>query len=209
MNYSTLNQQIQQYLQNDESTFVASIPDFVRLAERKIYDAAQLPVTRVNVTTTLNPGNPSIGVPSDFCSVYELSVTSGGSVSFLQFRDVSFIREMYPTSAQGAPRYYTLLDNQNILMGPTPDQAYPVELHYFGYPESIVTAGTTWLGDRFENALLYGSLLQGYTFMKGEGDMLGVYKTAYEEALAEVKMFSAGKSRGDTYREQFRVPVTR
>lgn len=209
MNYSTLSTQIQQYLQNDEATFVSRIPDFVRLAERKIYDAAQLPVTRVNVTSTTSPGNSSVGVPPDFCSVYELSVTASGSVSFLQFRDVSFIREMYPTSAQGVPRYYTLLDNQNILMGPTPDQAYQLELHYYGYPESIVTAGTTWLGDRFENALLYGAILQGYTFMKGEADMIGVYKTAYEEAMSELRMFSMGKSRGDTYKDQFRVPVQR
>ena len=209
MNYSTLSLQIQQYLQNDEATFVARIPDFVKLAERKIYDSAQLPVTRVNVTSTTSPGNASVGVPTDFCSVYELSVTASGSVSFLQFRDVSFIREMYPTSAQGVPQYYTLLDNQNIMLGPTPDLAYSLELHYYGYPESIVTAGTTWLGDRFENALLYGSLLQGYTFMKGEADMLGVYKTGYEEAMSEVRMFSMGKARNDTYKGQFAVPVQR
>lgn len=209
MNYTTLSTQIQQYLQNDETAFVARIPDFVKLAERKIYDAAQLPVTRINVTSATSPGNQYVGVPADFCSVYELSLTASGTVSFLQFRDVSFIREMYPTSAQGVPQYYALMDNLNIILGPTPNQAYAIELHYYGYPESIVTAGTTWLGDRFENALLYGSLLQAYTFMKGEADMFGVYKTAYEEAMSELRMFSMGKSRGDTYKEQFRVPVQR
>lgn len=211
MNYATLVQQVQQYLQNDETSFVAQIPTFVQLAERKIYDAAQLPVTRKNVTATTTLGNASLGVPSDFNSIYELSVTSSGNVSFLINKDVSFIREVYPSSAtQGVPQYYALLDHQNILLGPTPAAAYSMELHYFAYPTSIVSASTTWLGDRFENALLFGTLLQAYTNMKGEADMLQVYKAAYDEAMNEVIMFSQGKSRSDTYRSgQFRTPVER
>ena len=211
MNYATLVQQVQQYLQNDETSFVAQIPTFVQLAERKIYDAAQLPVTRKNVTATATLGNQSLGVPSDFNSIYELSVTSSGNVSFLVNKDVSFIREVYPSSStQGLPQYYALLDHQNILLGPTPDAAYSMEMHYFAYPTSIVSASTTWLGDRFENALLFGTLLQAYTNMKGEADMLQVYKAAYDEAMEEVRAFSQGKSRSDTYRSgQFRVPVER
>lgn len=209
MNYATLLTQVQQYLQNDEATFVAQIPTFVQLAERKIYDAAQLPVTRKNVTATATASNPSIGVPSDFNSIYELSVTSSGNVSFLINKDVSFIREMYPSSTTtGLPQYYALLDHQNILLGPTPDSGYSMELHYFAYPASIVTTSTSWLGDRFENALLYGTLLQGYVNMKGDTDMLTVYKNGYDEALKEVIQFSTGKSRSDTYRSgQFRVDV--
>jgi len=210
MNYATLVQQIQQYLQNDETNFVSQIPTFVQLAERKIYDAAQLPVTRKNVTATAVIGTASLGVPSDFNSIYELSVTvPGAGAQFLLNKDVSFIREAYPTGITGVPQYYALLDHQNIFMGPTPDLAYSMEMHYFAYPTSIVTASTTWLGDRFENALLFGSILQGYMFMKGETDLLAVYKAAYDEALAEVKMFSQGKSRTDTYRNQFSTPVDR
>jgi len=211
MNYATLVSQIQQYLQNDESTFVAQIPTFVQLAERKIYDAAQLPVTRKNVTATATLGSPNLGVPDDFNSIYELAVTSSGNQTFLINKDVSFIREMYPASTtQGLPLYYALMDNRNILMGPTPDAAYSMEMHYFAYPTSIVSASTTWLGDRFENALLFGSILQGYINMKGDADMLNVYKAAYDDALQDVIMFSQGKSRSDTYRSgQFRVPVTR
>ena len=204
---------IQQYLQNDESTFVAQIPNFVKLAERKIYDEAQLPVTRKNATATLVAGTPYVGVPSDFNSIYELAVLSGTPVSnsFLINKDVSFIREMYPDSTvTGVPVYYAMFDHQSIFVCPTPASTYTAEMHYFAYPTSIVDASTTWLGDRFENALLYGSLLQGYVNMKGEADLLAVYKAAYDEAMEEVKMFSQGKSRGDTYREgQFRVEVTR
>jgi len=211
MNYATLVEQVQQYLQNDETSFVDQIPTFVQLAERKIYDAAQLPVTRKNVTATATLGSPNLGVPSDFNSIYELSVTNSGNVSFLVNKDVSFIREVYPSSStQGVPQYYALLDHQNILLGPTPDAGYTMEMHYFAYPTSIVSASTTWLGDRFENALLFGTLLQAYTNMKGEADMLQVYKAAYDEAMEEVRAFSQGKSRSDTYRSgQFRVPVER
>ena len=211
MNYATLSAQIQQYTQNDESSFVAQIPTFVGLAERKIYDAAQLPVTRRNVSATATSTVSSLGTPSDFNSIYELSVTSGGQVSYLINKDVSFIREIYPSSTTtGLPTYYALMDHQNILLGPTPDQNYAMEMHYFAYPASIVTSSTSWLGDRFENALLFGSLLQAYVNMKGEVDVLAAYKSAYDEALEEVKMFSQGKSRSDTYRDgQFNSPVQR
>lgn len=211
MNYATLLDQVQQYLQNNESSFVDQIPNFVKLAERKIYDAAQLPVTRKNVTATATSGVSSIGVPSDFNSIYELMVTSGGNQSFLVNKDVSFIRELYPASTtQGLPQYYALMDHQNILLGPTPDAAYSMEMHYFAYPASIVDTSTSWLGDRFENALLFGTILQGYINMKGEPDLMQVYKAAYDEAMEEVKTFSQGKSRSDTYRSgQFRIPVER
>lgn len=211
MNYATLLAAVQQYLQNEETSFVAQIPTFVQLAERKIYDDAQLPVTRKNVTATLTASNPLVGVPSDFCSIFELSVSVAGEAQFLLNKDVSFIREMYPSSATtGVPQYYAMFDHQNILVGPAPDSGYTAELHYFYYPTSIVSASTTWLGDRFENALLFGTLLQAYTNMKGDADMMQVYKTAYDEAMAQVKLFSAGMSRSDTYRNpQFRVPVTK
>lgn len=210
MNYATLVAQVQQYLQNDESSFVAQIPTFVQLAERKIYDTAQLPVTRKNVTALATASNPLLGVPTDFNSIYELSVTNSGSVSFLINKDVSFIREMYPSSATtGVPQYYAMLDHQNILLAPTPASGYSMEMHYFAYPTSIVTASTTWLGDRFENALLFGTLLQAYVNMKGEADLLNSYKAAYDEAMEDVKMFSQGKARSDTYRSgQFRTAVT-
>jgi hypothetical protein len=209
MNYATLLAQVQQYLQNDEATFVAQIPTFVQLAERKIYNDAQLPVTRKNVTATLTTSNPLVGVPTDFNSIYELSLSVSGSAQFLINKDVSFIREMYPSSATtGVPVYYAMFDHQNILVGPAPDSGYTAEMHYYYYPTSIVTASTTWLGDRFENALLYGTLLQGYTNMKGDQDMFGVYKAAYDEAMEAVKVFSTGKARSDTYRSgQYRAPV--
>jgi len=207
MTYAELVAQIQQYLQNDETSFVAQIPLFVRLAERKIYDEVNLPVKRKNATAALVASNSSLGVPSDFISIYEISVTVSGSVSFLMNKDVSFIREMYPISTvTGLPIYYAMLDHQNIFLGPTPDQNYAVEMHYFGYPTSIVSASTTWLGDRFENALLYGSLLQAYANMKGEVELFTVYQKGYDDAMEQVKAFAAGQSSGDWYRGDVQRP---
>ena len=211
MNYATLTTMIQQALQNDESSFVAQIPNIVKLAERKIYDEAQLPVTRKNSTATLVASTPYVGVPSDFNSIYELAVLVAGSYTYLLPKDVSFIRELYPlATTTGVPAYYAMFDHQNIILAPTPNNTYTVEMHYFAYPASIVDSSTSWLGDRFENALFYGSVLQGYVNMKGEADLLAVYKTAYEEAMEEVKMFSQGKARSDTYRNsQYQVEVQR
>jgi hypothetical protein len=202
MTYAELAAQIQQYLQNDETAFVAQIPTFVRLAERKIYDEVNLPIKRKNVTATVTSANPSIGVPSDFNSIYEIFIIIPGTgAQYLINKDVSFIREMYPLAATaGVPQYYAMMDHQNIILGPTPDSNYSVEMHYFGYPASIVTASTTWLGDRFENALLFGSLLQGYANMKGDTEVFAIYQKAYDEAMMQVKAFAAGQSSNDWYR---------
>jgi len=202
MTYAELVAQIQQYLQNDETSFVAQIPLFVKLAERKIYDEVNLPIKRKNVTATMVASNPGIGIPSDFNSIYEIFITVPGSgAQYLINKDVSFIREMYPLSTvTGVPQYYAMQDHQNILVGPTPDSNYAVEMHYFGYPTSIVTASTTWLGDRFENALLYGSLLQAYVNMKGETEVFATYQKAYDDAMLQLKAFADGQASNDWYR---------
>lgn len=208
MNYAALVQQLQDYLQNDETSFVDNIPTFVKLAERRIYDEAQLPVSSKNATSTLTASQPYMVTPTDFILSSELSVTSGASQTFLLNKDVSFIRECYPSSATtGLPLYYALFDHDTLLLGPTPDQNYTVELHYFAYPQSIVDAGTTWLGDRFEHALLYGSLVEGYRYMKGDADLMTVYDANFQAALELVKAYSGRKSGSDAYRiGQYNLP---
>ena len=158
----------------------------------------------------MTTGKPYLTVPSDWLANFSLAVIdSDGSYTFLINKDVDFIRESFPSpTATGKPTHYALFDNNVYILGPTPDQDYSSELHYFYYPESIVTAGTSWLGDRYDSVLLYGSLLEAQTFMKGELDVFQQYEKKYLEALGGLKQLSEGKNRQDTYRnEQARYPV--
>ena len=217
MNYATLSASISSYLQNYETDFVANIPTFVKQAEQRIYNTVQFPSLRKNVTGTLTSGNQYLATPSDFLAPYSLAVVDGSGVySFLLNKDVNFIREAYPTIAgTGLPKYYAIFGPQSaapseltFIVGPTPDAAYTVELHYYFYPESIVTASTTWLGDNFDTVLLYGSLVEAYTFLKGEPDLIALYDAKYKEALAMAKRLGDGMDRQDAYRSgQYRQPV--
>lgn len=211
MTYSELLDQICAYTQNYEQTFVATIPVFVKEAEKRIYNTVQLPVQRKNVTGTVTSGNPYLTLPTDWLSAYSLAVTDApsGGYEYLLNKDVNFIRQSFPyPPVSGTPGYYAIFDQNTLLLGPTPDDNYTVEMHYYAYPQSIVTAGTTWLGDNFDMPLLYGSLLEAYTFMKGEQDVMQYYQSRYNEALVQLKRLADGLDRQDAYRSgQARVEV--
>jgi hypothetical protein len=200
---------LQEYLQNSEATFVSNIPNFVKVAESRIYHDSQLPAARQSSTTTFTHANRYLGTPTDFLSPFELLVTAAGTVHPLIFVDVSFIREAFPSpTVEGVPTHYAVWDQNSLIVGPTPANSYTVELHYFRLPASIVTSSTSWLGDNAPEALLYASLIEGYVYNKGEVDMLKVYDTRYKEAIALLKQYSAGKTRTDTYLDnQFKIPV--
>lgn len=203
MNYATLTELIKRYCENEEETFVLNIPTFVRLAEQRIYNTVLLPVLRRNKTGGLTAGNRFMTLPDDWLATYSVAVISPatGEYYFLNVKDVEFIREAFPTvSTQGMPQYYALFDQNTLILGPTPDVGYQVQLHYFYYPTSIVDAGTTWLGDNFDNVLLYGALREAYLYMKGEKDMLDNYEQKYQEGITLLKTHGELKSPRDLYR---------
>ena len=207
MNYSELVQAIQDYTQNEETSFVSNIPTFVQQAEERINRSIMLPELRKNVTASTLIGNKYIARPSDFLSVFSFAVIdAAGDTTYLLDKDVSFIREAYPsTSTQALPKYYAQFDGDsdgdqgNFILGATPDANYDIELHYYYDPESIVTAGTSWYGDNAEAALLYGSLIEAYTYMKGEADLIGLYTQRYNEAMGNLTGIDIRSDR-DEYR---------
>jgi hypothetical protein len=233
MTYDELFAAIQSYTENQfPETYLADgsavssttqINTFITQAEQRIYNTVQFPSLRKNVTGTTTTNNKYLSAPGDFLAVYSLAVIDGtGSYEYLLNKDVNFIRQAYPTPTDTAiPKYYalfgptvagtTITDELSFILGPTPDAAYSVELHYYYYPESITVAadGHTWLGDNFDSVLLYGSLVEAYTFMKGETDMVTLYNTKYNEALAMAKRLGDGMERQDAYRSgQYRQAVT-
>jgi hypothetical protein len=238
MNYSQLVTAIQSYTENqfpdvylaDGSTenYTAQINRFIQQAEQRIYNSVQFPPLRKNMFTAITANNKYVSLPNDFLSVYSLALVTGvtgadldtGTFEYLLNKDVNFIRQAYPSpNDTGEPKYYALFgptivslaitNELSLIVGPTPDAAYYVELHYYYYPESITTATTTWLGDNFDSVLLYGSLVEAYSFMKGEQDIIGLYDTKYKEALALAKRLGDGMERQDAYRSgQYRQAVT-
>ena len=194
MNYSELVQAIQDYSQNEETSFVSNIPTFVQQAEERINRSIMLPELRKNATATMTAGNKYVARPSDFLSVFSFAVIdAAGDTTYLLDKDVSFIREAYPSSGtQAIPKYYAQFDGDydtdegNFILGPTPDANYDVELHYYYDPPSIVTSGTSWYGTNAESALLYGSLIEAYTYMKGEADLIALYTGRYKEAMGQL-----------------------
>jgi hypothetical protein len=200
MNYTNLKQSIQDYLENDETTFVNELDNIIKLAEEKIHRAVLLPNFRKNQYTTLTSSNEYLSLPSDWLATHSLAVDNSG-FSFLILKDVNFIRSVYPSSTTtGVPKYYALFDSDTFILGPTPDSNYTVQLHYYYEPTSIVSASTTWLGDNAENALLYGCLIEGYRFMKGDQDMFAEYKQNYDTAISDLKILAHGLDRRDDYR---------
>jgi hypothetical protein len=194
MNYTQLTAALQDYLETSETSFVSNIPTFVRQAEERIYRSVQIPELRKNATASTTAGNQYLARPSDFLSVFSLAVVDGsGNYSYLYDKDVNFIREAYPgPSTQGLPKYYAQFDGDqtgtegNFILGPTPNSNYTVELHYYYDPPSIVDTGTSWLGTNAETALLYGSLVEAYTYLKGDADMLQLYTNRYNEAMLQL-----------------------
>ena len=212
MNYTQLSQAIQDYCQSTETSFVANIPNFVQLAEERIYNSVQIPAIRKNVTGTMTNTFPYFQLPSDWLSTFSLAVIdpTTGEYEYLLNKDVNYIRAAYPPpNSTGKPKYYAIWDDATMILGPTPDQAYTAELHYYYYPPSIVNNSTSWLGDNFETVLLYGSLREAYTYLKGEQDMMTYYEQKYQESLALLKRLGDGLDRQDAYRSgQVRIPVT-
>lgn len=219
MNYIQLKQAIQDYAENTESLFVSNIPLFVKQAEQRIYNSVQIPVLRKNVTGALTSLNKYLSCPDDFLSVYSVAVIDVlGSYSYLIDKDVSFMREAYPLATDiGLPKYYGIFGPQSanltelsLIIAPTPDVNYNVELHYYYYPESITTAtsGTTWLSDNYDPVLFYGAMREAWLFMRGEQDTIGYYESKYQEALAQLKRLGDGLERGDAYRDgQTKIPL--
>ena len=212
MNYSQLVAQIQDYTENQFTTTV--INTFITQAEQRIYNTVQLPALRKNVTGTTTSGNKYLAIPAGWLATFSLAVINADNeYLYLLNKDVNFIRQSFPDTDSdfyGVPEYYAVFDQNTFILGPTPNANYDVELHYFYYPESITTVsgGTTWLGDNFSSVLLYGSLLEAYTYMKGEKDVLDNYRTRYDEAMLLLKQLADGKDRQDAYRSgQVRYPV--
>ena len=235
MNYVELSANIQAYLENtfpdtgtwDGQTVTSEdqINTFIRQAEQRIYNTVQFPSIRKNVTGLTTVSNKYLSSPSDFLSVYSMAVIDAtGRYEFLLNKDVNFIRQAYPNPAStGIPKYYALFgpsttntdpsiptNELSFILGPTPDAAYNVELHYYYFPESIVTAGTTWLGDNFDSVLLYGSLVEAAIFMKVDVQTEGIaLETKYKEAMGLAKRLGDGLERQDAYRSgQYRQAVT-
>jgi hypothetical protein len=219
MNYTELSNAIQAYTENTEADFVTNIPVFVTQAEQRIYNSVQFPSIRKNVTGSMTTSNKYLQCPTDFLAVYSLAViNASGEYEYLLNKDVNFIRQAYPQPTDtGIPKYYALFgprsDNAaelTFILGPTPDAAYSSELHYYFYPPSISVAPfTSWLGDNFDTVLLYASLVEAYTYMKGEADMMALYNQKFMEALALAKRLGDGMERQDAYRSgQFRQKVT-
>lgn len=212
LTYTTLVDEIQNYTENQFTTAVVNT--FITQAEQRIYNTVQLPALRKNVTGSMTSGNKYLAIPSDWLSTFSLAVINANNeYLYLLNKDVNFIRQSFPDTDSdyyGEPQYYAVFDNSSFILGPTPDASYAVELHYFYYPESITTVsgGTTWLSTNFSSVLLYGSLLEAYTYMKGEKDVLDNYRARYDEAMLLLKQLGDGKDRGDAYRDgQVRYPV--
>lgn len=219
MNYSSLVTAVQDYVENVFST--TDIDTIIRQAEQRIYNSVQLPNLRKNVTGATVANNKYLSCPNDFLSPYSMAVVDPTTNEYLYLlnKDVNFIREAYPNpSSTGKPRHYaifgptvssgTITNELSFILGPTPDLGYVVELHYYYYPESIVTANNTWLSENFDSALLYGSIREAYIFLKGEPDMIGAIDKMYNEAMALLKQLGDAKDRQDAYRSgQVRYPV--
>ena len=202
MNYTELTAAIKDYANNTETNFVAAIPTFVKKAEQRIYRSVNLPVNRKNVAGTLTDGNQYLAMPTDFLFPLSLAITSSSNQIFLLNKDANFIRSTYPNSStEGTPKYYGIFASDTFIVGPTPDANYVTELHYYYQPASIVSSTTSWLGTNADTALLYGALIEAYTYMKGDPDMMQLYQQRYQEAMGLLKLQSEGRMTGDEYRD--------
>ena len=198
--YATLSQAIQDYCENDETSFVAHIPNFVTQAEDGILNSVQLPAFRKSVEGNMTTGNRFLSLPTDYLAPYSVAIENSGS-EFLIMKDVPWIREVYPDkTATSVPKYYGVFSDESFLIGPTPNASFVVEIHYFYRPESIVTASTSWLGTNAESCLLYGCLVEAYIYMKGEPDIIQTYEARYKETLSELKDLAEGFGKSDNYR---------
>jgi len=223
VNYTQLSAALVAYTENTSSDFAAQIPTFVQQAEQRIYNTVQFPSLRKNVTGSTSTNVKYLSCPNDFLAVYSMAVIdAAGTYEYLLNKDVNYIRQAYPDPTDAAiPKYYalfgptvtgsTITNELSFILGPTPNTVYTIELHYYYYPESISVAssGQTWLGDNFDSVLLYGALVEAYTYMKGETDLMAFYNQKYMEALGLAKRLGDGMERQDAYRSgQYRQKVT-
>ena len=217
MTYTELVTLVSNYCENTFPT--VDMNTFITQSEQRIYNTVQLANLRKNVTGTISANNQYLSCPDDFLSAYSLALfpVGGGDYLYLLNKDVNFMREAYPNpTTTGKPKHYAIFGPQSanvnelsFLVGPTPSITYSAELHYYYFPESIVTAGSTWLGDNFDSALLYGTMCEAITYMKGEADMVKLYQDRYVQAIALLKNLGDGKQRADSYRDgQVRVQVS-
>ena len=206
MNYTELSDAIKDYANNTETAFSDAISTFIKQAEQRIYRSVNLPVNRKNQSGDITDGNKYLSMPSDLLFPLSLSIYDRDTVDsnqiFLLNKDANFIRATYPNaSTEGVPKYYGVFDSDTFIIGPTPNTNYSAELHYYYQPASIVTSTTSWLGTNADTVLLYGSLVEAYTYMKGEPDMMQVYQQRYQEALSLLKVQAEGRMTGDEYRD--------
>lgn len=213
MNKGQLREYVKSYLECDETTFNANFDMFIRLMEEDVYRKVQLPKLRKNVTSQFQIGSVYLEAPQDYLSPYSMAVIDNdGAYSFMIEKDVNFIREGYPNPAQvGLPRFFSHFDNDTFIIGPSPDDEYTVELHYFYIPTSLADMnddGTTWLSENAENASLFGTVIQGYIYLKGDQDVIAMYKAQYDAAISDLVVIAEGRVQKDTYKEpNRRVPT--
>jgi len=201
--YATLKTAIQDYTDNAESTFVSNLALFIKEAEERVFKNVQLSLFRKNVSGNTTASNKYLNIPSDFLAPFSLSVVNESAHEFLEYKDVNFVQSFTPNPATtGTPRYYSLFDISNFILAPTPDAVYTAELHYYYRPASLTAgadSGTTWLSENAPNAMLYGSLVEAYTFMKGDPDLLNTYNQRFSEAIVSLKNFGEAKEVTDDY----------
>jgi hypothetical protein len=218
MNYTQLVSAIKGFAENDfpltagSFTSTDQIDTFIKQAEQRVYNTVQLPALRKNVTGNMTSGNKYLACPTDWLATFSLAViNSDNEYHYLLNKDVNFIRESYPDTDPAfyaEPQYYAIFDQNTFILGPTPDANYGAELHYFYYPPSIVSTGTSWLGDNFDSVLLYGALVEAAAFMKSDADTVSIYSGRFDNAMALLKQLGDGKDRRDAYRNgQVRDPV--
>ena len=202
--YAQLKTAIQDSTENTETSFVTNLPTFIENSENRIFKLVDLEVFRKNATSTLSQNDPFLSVPTDYLASFSLSITNSSLKEFLLQKDVNFLQEFHPNSSTtGTPRYYAFFDIDNFIIAPTPDSNYAVELHYYYRPASLTAgadSGTTWLSENASNALLYGSLVEAYTYMKGEQDLMNVYEKQFQEALSRIKDLAEARENSDAYR---------
>ena len=202
--YGTLKTALQNYTENTETSFVSNLETFITAAEDRIFKLVDLEFFRKNATSALTQNDPYLSVPSDYLSSFSLSITNGSSKEFLLQKDVNFLQEYHPNaSSTGTAKYYAFFDVSNFILAPTPDSNYVCELHYYYRPASLTAGadgGTTWLSENAPNALLYGSLVEAYIYMKGEQDIMQMYEKQFGEALARIKDLAEARENSDAYR---------
>jgi hypothetical protein len=202
--YTQLQTAIQDFAENTETSFVTNLPVFIRGAEDRIFTIVDLELFRKNSTSALSTGDPYLSVPTDYLAPFSFQITSVDYKDFLEIKDVNFVQQYATdTAANGTPKYYSIFDIGNFIVGPTPDQNFTVELHYYYRPASITAgagAGTTWLSENAPNALLYGSLVEAYTYMKGEADMMQLYEQRFAQEIERLKDLAEARENSDAYR---------